>query len=126
MLGARLHQARKANGLSLRALAEKVGVSAMMLSKYERGESIPSSGILIELSNALGVQTEYFFRTAQIELERVEHRNRHRWKTSQNRRNESIGRRARSTGALARSGCDHACPLVGSVFSAWRTSGFNR
>ena len=80
MLGARLHQARKANGLSLRALAEKVGVSAMMLSKYERGESIPSSGVLIGLSNALGVRTEYFFRTAQIELERVEHRNRHRWK----------------------------------------------
>lgn len=80
MLGARLHQARKANGLSLRALAEKVGVSAMMLSKYEREESTPSSSVLIELSNALGVRAEYFFRTAQIELERVEHRNRHRWK----------------------------------------------
>ena len=61
MLGARLHQARKANGLSLRALAEKVGVSAMMLSKYEREESTPSSSVLIELSKALGVRAEYFF-----------------------------------------------------------------
>lgn len=80
MLGERLHQARQANGLSLRALAEQVGVSAMMLSKYERGESVPSSDVLLELSDALGVRTEYFFRTAAIDLERIEHRNKHRWK----------------------------------------------
>jgi Zn-dependent peptidase ImmA (M78 family)/DNA-binding XRE family transcriptional regulator len=80
MLRDRLRQARLAKGLSLRALAEKVGVSAMMLSKYERGESVPSSDVLLGLSEALGVRTEYFFRTATIDLERVQHRNRHRWK----------------------------------------------
>lgn len=79
MLSKRLHQARQANGLSLRALAEQVGVSAMMLSKYERAESVPSSDVLLALSNALGVRTEYFFRTAVIDLERIEHRNKHRW-----------------------------------------------
>ena len=80
MLSERLHQARLANGLSLRALAEEVGVSAMMLSKYERAESVPSSDVLLALSDALGVRTEYFFRTTAIDLERIEHRNKHRWK----------------------------------------------
>lgn len=80
MLNERLHQARQAQGLSLRALAERVGVSAVMLSKYERGESVPSSGVLLELADALGVRTEYFFRTAEIHLEHVQHRNKHRWK----------------------------------------------
>lgn len=79
MLAQRLHQARQAKGLSLRDLAEDVGVSAMMLSKYERAESMPSSDVLLALSKALGVRTEYFFRTADIRLERIEHRNRHRW-----------------------------------------------
>ena len=51
-----------------------------MLSKYERGVSVPSSGVLLKLSDALGVRTEYFFRTAEISLERVQHRNKHRWK----------------------------------------------
>lgn len=80
MLRDRLRQARLSKGLSLRALAGKVGVSAMMLSKYERGATVPSSDVLLELSEALGVRTEYFFRTAAIELERVQHRNKHRWK----------------------------------------------
>ena len=79
MFNHRLHQARLAKGLSLRALANQVSVSAMMLSKYERGESTPSSNVLLELSDALGVRTEYFFRTAAINLERIEHRNKHRW-----------------------------------------------
>ena len=51
----------------------------MMLSKYERGESAPSSDVLLELSDALGVRTDYFFRTAFIDVERIEHRNKHRW-----------------------------------------------
>ena len=80
MLNERLQQARQARGLSLRALAERVGVSAVMLSKYERGQSVPSSNVLLELSDALGVRTEYFFRKAKISLERVQHRNKHRWK----------------------------------------------
>ena len=80
MFGERLHLARRASGLSLRKLAERVSVSAMMLSKYERGESVPSSSVLLELSDALGVQAEFFFRTAKVDLERVEHRNKHRLK----------------------------------------------
>jgi transcriptional regulator with XRE-family HTH domain len=37
MIGERIKQARTAAGLSLRELAEKAGVSAMAISKYETG-----------------------------------------------------------------------------------------
>ncbi len=74
MIGERIRQARKASGLSLRALAEKVGVSAMAISKYENRQSTPSSGVLLNLAQALGVRTEYFFRQAQVELREIEYR----------------------------------------------------
>lgn len=74
MIGARIKQARKAAGLSLRALAENADVTAMAISKYEAGKSTPSSGVLLSLAKALGVRTEYFFRPVKIELQEVEYR----------------------------------------------------
>ena len=74
MIGERIKQARTAAVLSLRELAEKVGVSAMAISKYETGKSTPSSGVLLSLSKALGVPVEYFLRTERVELEEVEYR----------------------------------------------------
>lgn len=60
----RLRGARKRRALSLRALAAQVGVSAQALSKYERGQSMPSSDVLIRLAQALGVTTEWLLRPA--------------------------------------------------------------
>lgn len=74
MIGERIKQARKASGLPMRALAEKAGISAMAISKYERNESTPSSGVLLSLAKALGVRTEYFFRKVAVELREVEYR----------------------------------------------------
>lgn len=74
MIGERIKQARKASGLSLRALADRAGVTAMAISKYETGKSTPSSGVLLSLSKALGVRTEYFFRPVKVELQEVEYR----------------------------------------------------
>lgn len=74
MIGDRIKQARTAAGLSLRELAEKAGISAMAISKYETGKSTPSSGVLLSLSKALGVPVEYFLRTERVELEEVEYR----------------------------------------------------
>lgn len=74
MIGDRIQQARRASGLSMRDLAEKVGVSAMSISKYESNKITPSSGVLLSLSKALGVRTEYFFRQAKVELKEVEYR----------------------------------------------------
>lgn len=78
MIGERIQQARKASGMSLRALAEKAGVSAMAISKYENNRIVPSSGALLALAGALGVRVEYFFRTASVELKGVEYRKHHR------------------------------------------------
>ncbi|MDH5546203.1 MAG: XRE family transcriptional regulator [Gammaproteobacteria bacterium] len=74
MIGERIQQARKAAGLSLRDLAELAEITAMAISKYERNESTPSSKVLLALSKALNVRTEYFFRQVSVELENVEHR----------------------------------------------------
>lgn len=74
MIGDRIKQARAAAGFSLRDLAEKAGVSAMAISKYERDETTPSSGVLLSLAKALRVRTEYFFRQVQVDLKEVSYR----------------------------------------------------
>lgn len=74
MIGERIQQARKAAGLSQRGLAEKANISAMAISKYENNQSTPSSEVLLALSRALAVRTEYFFRPIQVELKEVEYR----------------------------------------------------
>ncbi len=74
MIGDRIKQARKASGLSLRALGEKVDITGMAISKYENNKSIPSSGVLLGLAKALHVKVEYFFRTTMVELREVEYR----------------------------------------------------
>lgn len=74
MIGSRIKRARLAAGLSLRALAAEIGMSAMAISKYERDEITPSSDVLLELARALDLRTEFFFRNQEIELEEVEYR----------------------------------------------------
>jgi Zn-dependent peptidase ImmA (M78 family)/DNA-binding XRE family transcriptional regulator len=74
MIGPRIKQARDSAGLSLRDLAALCGLSAMAISKYERGEITPSSEALLALSKALNVRVEYFFRQHDVQLEAVEYR----------------------------------------------------
>lgn len=74
MIGERIRQARGASGLSLRGLAEKAGVSAMAISKYETGKSTPTSHVLLSLARALEVRVEYFFRPSRVTLRDVEYR----------------------------------------------------
>lgn len=74
MIGARIRQARLAAGFALRELAARCGVSAMAISKYERGAISPSSEVLLALSKALGVRIEYFFREHAVALKEVAYR----------------------------------------------------
>ncbi len=76
MIGQRLKLARSAAGLSLRALAARIGnrVTAQAIGKYERDESMPSSGVLIALADALGVSVDYLVGDQDIALEAVEFR----------------------------------------------------
>lgn len=76
MLGERLKLARKRAGLSLRDLAQRLNdqVSAQAIGKYERGEMMPSSSVLIALSKTLGLPLGYFMSPMQAKLDGVEFR----------------------------------------------------
>ncbi len=76
MIADRLKLARAKAGLSLRGLATAMDnrVTAQAIGKYERGEDIPSSGVLIALSKALGVSLGYLMDTQGVELAGVDFR----------------------------------------------------
>ena len=75
-LGQRIKVSRQALGLSLRDLESKIDnrVSAQAISKYERDESMPSSGVLIALTGALGVSEDYLVSDTDFVLESVDFR----------------------------------------------------
>src|SRR4030065_1423187 len=68
-IGQRIKQARKANNMSLRNLAEKAEISAMAISKYERDLDTPSSGVLVRLAQALGVSIDFLFRPQTVSVQ---------------------------------------------------------
>lgn len=76
MIGNRLKRAREAKGLSLRELEAAIQgrVTAQAIGKYERDESMPSSGVLLALAKALGVSPEFLMSERQIELSGVDFR----------------------------------------------------
>lgn len=76
MISDRIKLARRKSGYSLRGLSEAMHrrVTAQAIGKYERGEDIPSSGVLLALSAALGVSLGYLVDTQGIELRGVEFR----------------------------------------------------
>ena len=71
----RLKNARVMQGLSMDDLCDKMNgiISKQSISKYENGKMIPSNSVLLALSKALKVSTDYFFRSG-ISLENVEFR----------------------------------------------------
>jgi Zn-dependent peptidase ImmA (M78 family)/transcriptional regulator with XRE-family HTH domain len=76
MIGQRLKASRVASGLSLRDLEAKIGnrVTAQAIGKYERNESMPSSGVLIALAAALRVSEDYLLSPDELVLDGVEFR----------------------------------------------------
>lgn len=63
-LAARLRVERQRHGLTLRRLAEQVGVSASMIWQIETGKSRPSVSTLYALTTALGISLEEVFGSA--------------------------------------------------------------
>ncbi|MCE1252837.1 MAG: XRE family transcriptional regulator [Anaerolineae bacterium] len=61
-IGERIKLARKMKQLSQEDLAQSANVSKMAISKYEHDQDLPSSGVMINISMALGVPVEFFFR----------------------------------------------------------------
>ena len=66
MIGERIKQARHLRGMSQRALAKRVGLSATAISKYEQDKVTPSSRALLCLARALEVQVEFFIRPTLV------------------------------------------------------------
>ena len=54
----KLRELRKARGLTQQQLADKVGISNVSLSNYERGTQMPDILTLTKLANAIGVSTD--------------------------------------------------------------------
>jgi len=76
LFGKRLKSARTLAALSQDELVEKMGriVTKNAISKYEKGEMMADGKILIALSHALNVKSDYFFRPFSVEIENVEFR----------------------------------------------------
>lgn len=52
-IGEQIAALRKAKGITQAELGDRVNVSFQAVSKWERGESVPDVGILVELANVL-------------------------------------------------------------------------
>jgi transcriptional regulator with XRE-family HTH domain/quercetin dioxygenase-like cupin family protein len=62
-MGERIRAERERQGISLRALARDVGVSASMISQIENGKSRPSVSTLYAITTALGLPMQDVFAT---------------------------------------------------------------
>ena len=56
-----IHDLRRARGWSQPDLAEKVGVSSVMIGRYERGEMTPSVDVGAKLAAVFGVTMDHLF-----------------------------------------------------------------
>lgn len=74
----RLRQARTMARLSLRELSDAIGnkVSYNALSKYEKGEMMPSGDVLSAVAGALKQPVDFFFRSYRVELANINFRKR--------------------------------------------------
>lgn len=70
----RIKNARVLKCLSQQNVADEIGISKQMVSKYESGEAIPTSSKFIKLSKLFGLKIDYFFSSFQIELGEINFR----------------------------------------------------
>lgn len=71
-MGDRLRVARQAQGVSLRSLADRLGVSPSLISQVETGRANPSVSTLYAIVNALGISLdELLFTDAWATADRV-------------------------------------------------------
>ncbi len=78
IFGQRVKRARIMRGLSMEKLSNAMrnGVSKMSISKYERGESYPTSSNLLLLAEALELPVDYFFRESNYQVDAIKFRKR--------------------------------------------------
>lgn len=69
LFGAKLRVARARSDLSLRDVADRVGVSAQAISNYERGNDTPRSSVLVALSKLYDVSLDWLMCDCPINLD---------------------------------------------------------
>jgi Zn-dependent peptidase ImmA (M78 family) len=69
----RIRNSRILNGLSLQEVANQLGVSKQMVSKYEQG-IMPNSEKLIAFSKLFNQKIDYFFRKSEVEIGEINFR----------------------------------------------------
>ena len=67
-MGKRISELRKSKGMTQEQLAQKVGVTAQAVSKWENDLSCPDISILPQLAEALGVTTDELLGCAPLEI----------------------------------------------------------
>lgn len=65
LIGKKLKATRLKNDMTIQELAESSKVSSNMISRIERGLTIPSVEILMKLANAFGMSINYFVEEAE-------------------------------------------------------------
>jgi transcriptional regulator with XRE-family HTH domain len=65
LIGKKLKTTRLKNDMTIQELAERSGVSSNMISRIERGLTIPSVEILMKLGDAFGMSINYFVEEAE-------------------------------------------------------------
>ena len=65
-IGAFLQEIRKSKGLTQKELAEQIGVSDKTISKWENGNSVPDTSILLSLCNVLEITVNEFLSCERI------------------------------------------------------------
>ena len=58
-IGARIKSKRASLRITQRGLAEKVGISAAAINKFEKGEKKPSTNVLLKIAEVLDTTTDY-------------------------------------------------------------------
>lgn len=67
IIGKKLKVTRLKNDMTIQELAERSKVSSNMISRIERGLTIPSVEILVKLAGAFGMSINYFVEEAEKE-----------------------------------------------------------
>lgn len=65
-IGKFLQEVRKSKGLTQKELAEQIGISDKTISKWENGNSVPDTSMLLPLCNALGITVNEFLSCEKI------------------------------------------------------------
>ncbi len=66
MAGEQLQESRKDSGLTQVELGEKLGIGPQMVSRYERGDNLPTTQALITMSELFNVNIDFLLDRTRI------------------------------------------------------------